>query len=178
MQQIADWLKQLGMSEYVQCFAENKIDVSVLRHLTDQDLKDIGFPLGHRRKMLAAIAQRDAQFGSPLDRPLPETEIPASQARRRKGRQVFHRITHEHQRLQFPPRGRAPYRSESCRFGKGASLPLRPSSAGAASQEKTHMKNMTANAATASVIATAATIRKSSSIGGLPAAMSVRRIQS
>jgi hypothetical protein len=33
------------------------------------------------------------------------------------------------------------------------------------------MKNITANAATASVIATAATIRKSSSIGGLPAAM-------
>jgi class 3 adenylate cyclase len=56
MQQIADWLKQLGMSEYVQCFAENKIDVSVLRHLTDQDLKDIGVPLGHRRKMLAAIS--------------------------------------------------------------------------------------------------------------------------
>jgi class 3 adenylate cyclase/predicted ATPase len=57
MQQIADWLKQLGMSEYVQCFAENKIDVSVLRHLTDQDLKDIGVPLGHRRKMLAAIGE-------------------------------------------------------------------------------------------------------------------------
>jgi hypothetical protein len=118
------------------------------------------------------------RWGRPRGRPLPETEILASQARRRKGRQVFHRITHEHQRLQFPPRGRAPYRSESCRFGKGASLPLRPSSAGAASQEKTHMKNMTANAATASVIATAATIRRSSSIGGLPAAMSVRRIQS
>ena len=57
MQQIGDWLKQLGMSEYVQCFAENKIDVSVLRHLTDQDLKDIGVPLGHRRKMLAAIGE-------------------------------------------------------------------------------------------------------------------------
>jgi hypothetical protein len=59
-----------------------------------------------------------------------------------------------------------------------ASSPLLPSGAGAACQEKTHMKNMTANAATASVIATAATIRKSSSNGGLPAAMSVRRIQS
>jgi hypothetical protein len=46
MQQIADWLEKLGMSEYVQCFADNKIDVSVLRHLTDQDLKDIGIPLG------------------------------------------------------------------------------------------------------------------------------------
>src|ERR1700719_1694743 len=61
MQQIADWLKQLGMSEYVQCFAENKIDVSVLRHLTDQDLKDIGVPLGHRRKMLAAISEVAAE---------------------------------------------------------------------------------------------------------------------
>ena len=50
MQQIADWLEKLGMSEYAQRFAENKIDVSVLRHLTDQDLKDIGVPLGHRRR--------------------------------------------------------------------------------------------------------------------------------
>ena len=57
MQQIADWLEQLSMPEYVQCFADNKIDVSVLRHLTDQDLKDIGVPLGHRRKMLSAITQ-------------------------------------------------------------------------------------------------------------------------
>jgi uncharacterized protein YjiS (DUF1127 family) len=57
MQQIADWLKKLGMPEYAERFAENKIDVSVLRHLTDQDLKDIGVPLGHRRKMLAAIGE-------------------------------------------------------------------------------------------------------------------------
>ena len=32
------------------------IDVSVLRYLTDQDLKNIGIPLGHRRKILAAIS--------------------------------------------------------------------------------------------------------------------------
>ena len=55
MQQIADWLKKLGMSECAQRFAENGIDVAALRHLTDQDLKDIGVLLGHRRKMLAAI---------------------------------------------------------------------------------------------------------------------------
>ena len=57
MQEIADWLKTLGMSEYAERFADNKIDISVLPHLTDQDLKDIGVPLGHRRKMLAAINQ-------------------------------------------------------------------------------------------------------------------------
>ena len=30
---------------------------AALRHLTDQDLKDIGVLLGHRRKMLAAISE-------------------------------------------------------------------------------------------------------------------------
>ena len=54
---IADWLEKLGLAQYVQRFVENEIDVSVLRHLTDQDLKDIGVPLGHRRKMLAAIGE-------------------------------------------------------------------------------------------------------------------------
>ena len=38
MQQIADWLEKLGMSEYAERFADNKIDTSVLPHLTDQDL--------------------------------------------------------------------------------------------------------------------------------------------
>ena len=57
MQQIAHWLKQLGLSECVEAFVDNKIDVSVLPHLTDQDLKDIGIPLGHRRKILAAIVE-------------------------------------------------------------------------------------------------------------------------
>src|SRR6516165_1604376 len=57
MQQIADWLKKLGLPEYGERFAENGIDVSVLPHLTDQDLKDMGVLLGHRRKMLAAIGE-------------------------------------------------------------------------------------------------------------------------
>ena len=51
MQQIADWLEKLGMSEYAQRFAENGISVAALRHLTDQDLRDIGVLLGHRRIM-------------------------------------------------------------------------------------------------------------------------------
>ena len=57
MQQIADWLEKLGLGQYAQRFAENEIDISVLPHLSDQDLKDIGVPLGHRRKMLVAIGE-------------------------------------------------------------------------------------------------------------------------
>ena len=57
MQQIADWLKALGMSEYAQRFADNAIDFSVLPDLTDQDLEKLGVLLGHRRKLLRAIAE-------------------------------------------------------------------------------------------------------------------------
>jgi class 3 adenylate cyclase/predicted ATPase/energy-coupling factor transporter ATP-binding protein EcfA2 len=57
MQQIADWLETLGMADYVQRFAENDIDCSVLPHLTDQDLKELGVSLGHRRKLLASISE-------------------------------------------------------------------------------------------------------------------------
>jgi SAM domain (Sterile alpha motif) len=57
MQQIADWLEKLGMSEYAQRFAENGVNVAALRHLTDQDLEKIGVAsLGHHRKLLRAIA--------------------------------------------------------------------------------------------------------------------------
>jgi hypothetical protein len=65
MQQIADWLEKLGMSEYAQRFADNGIDVSVLPYLTDQDLERIGVLLGHRRKMLAAIAEHVGTVQAP-----------------------------------------------------------------------------------------------------------------
>ena len=55
VEQIADWLEKLGLGRYAKLFADNDIDVSVLRHLTDQDLKDLGISLGHRRKIFAAI---------------------------------------------------------------------------------------------------------------------------
>jgi class 3 adenylate cyclase len=58
MHQIADWLKELGMSEYAERFVENHIDESIIRDLTDQDLKDLGVgSLGHRRKLLRAIQE-------------------------------------------------------------------------------------------------------------------------
>ena len=68
MQQIADWLAKLGMSEYAQRFAENDIDASVLPHLTDQSLKELGVSLGHRLKILGAIrglGRSDASSNSP-----------------------------------------------------------------------------------------------------------------
>jgi class 3 adenylate cyclase len=89
MQQIADWLRKLGLGQYAQRFAENEIDVSVLRHLTDQNLKDIGIPLGHRRIMLAAIAELS---GTSPSKPEPIVEVepkPQDAAERRQVTVMF-----------------------------------------------------------------------------------------
>src|SRR6516164_2609315 len=77
MQQIADWLKKLDLPEYGERFAENGIDVSVLPHLTDQDLKDMGVLLGHRRKMLAVIGELSSQPTAPRT---PATDTPIGPA--------------------------------------------------------------------------------------------------
>ena len=90
MQQIADWLEKLNLGQYAQRFAENDIDVSVLRHLTDADLEKIGVSLGHRRKILAAIA--DLTSASPSERetvgPIVETK-PHDAAERRQVTVMF-----------------------------------------------------------------------------------------
>jgi class 3 adenylate cyclase/predicted ATPase len=88
MQDLARWLEELGMSEYTQRFAENKIDVSVLRHLTDQDLKDMGVALGHRRKMLAAIAELVGAAQAPPQPALTESK-PKDAAERRQVTVMF-----------------------------------------------------------------------------------------
>jgi tetratricopeptide (TPR) repeat protein len=80
MQQLTNWLEKLGMSEYSQRFADNDIDFSILRDLTDQDLKDLGVAsLGHRRKILRAIAELDRteETAAPASPPAPPSPSPA-----------------------------------------------------------------------------------------------------
>src|SRR6204780_503951 len=76
IQQIADWLQKLGLGQYAQRFAENDINFTVLPHLTDQDLKELGVTsLGHRRQLLLAIAELNGiQKGAV--QPRSSTEVP------------------------------------------------------------------------------------------------------
>src|SRR6516164_5810294 len=54
---IEDWLRSLGLERYEAAFRENEIDDSILPRLTAEDLKELGVgPVGHRRKLLDAIA--------------------------------------------------------------------------------------------------------------------------
>src|SRR5205085_2221670 len=53
---IAAWLASFGLAQYAELFRANDIDLEAARLLTDADLKELGVSLGHRRKLLAAIA--------------------------------------------------------------------------------------------------------------------------
>ena len=88
MQQIADWLEQLGMSEYAERFAENRIDLSVLPELTDQHLKDLGIALGDRLKMLRAIREV-SNAAAPTPEPSPAQPKPQDTAERRQVTVMF-----------------------------------------------------------------------------------------
>jgi SAM domain (Sterile alpha motif) len=83
MERIADWLAKLDLGQYAQRFAENAIDVSLLHYLTDEDLKELGLPLGHRRKVLAAI-NRSAESIETLDAAATRVETRAQEAPERR----------------------------------------------------------------------------------------------
>ena len=53
---VGDWLKGLGLGQYETTFRDNEIDASVLPDLTDGDLEKLRIPLGHRKRLLKAIA--------------------------------------------------------------------------------------------------------------------------
>ena len=58
---IREWLNSHGLSEYADRFAENRIDLSILPDLTDDDLKELGVLLGDRRRILRLIAELGAK---------------------------------------------------------------------------------------------------------------------
>ena len=53
---VGSWLRSLGLEQYEAPFRENNIDPEVLGDLTDADLEKLGVTLGHRKRLLKAIA--------------------------------------------------------------------------------------------------------------------------
>ena len=53
---VGAWLRGLGLGQYETTFRESEIDAEVLPDLTEGDLNQLGLPLGHRKRLLKAIA--------------------------------------------------------------------------------------------------------------------------
>src|SRR6266498_4107798 len=81
MKDVAEWLASLDLGEYAQGCGENGIDLSVMRDLTESDLKELGVLLGHRRRMLRAIAELQR---APASTPQTATEPGRERAERRQ----------------------------------------------------------------------------------------------
>ena len=80
MMDVGSWLRGLGLGQYEAAFRENAIDDTVLPNLTAEDLKDLGVGIvGHRRKLLDAIAalRADASAKAPRPEALPAADITA-----------------------------------------------------------------------------------------------------
>src|SRR5215471_4957966 len=67
---IVVWLRSLGLGQYEAAFRDNEIDETVLPNLTAEDLKDLGVSVvGHRRKLLDAIAALRTEAGTKAPSP-------------------------------------------------------------------------------------------------------------
>ncbi|PDT39642.1 MULTISPECIES: adenylate/guanylate cyclase domain-containing protein [Sinorhizobium] len=83
---IATWLKSLGLEQYVPAFDDNAIDADILPRLTADDLKEIGVgALGHRKRILEAIAELQGQPETASRKPDSVSPIPMSPSVEQRG---------------------------------------------------------------------------------------------
>jgi hypothetical protein len=81
---VSAWLRGLGLEHYTPAFRDNDIDAEILPELTADDLIGLGVTsIGHRRKLLAAIAALREAAPAPAAAPLP-TEAAGTPAGERR----------------------------------------------------------------------------------------------
>ena len=84
MESLLVWLQKLGLEQYAQLFADNDVDLEVLRILSDDDLQQLGVSFGHRKKILKAVSELDhppiASSATPRMAPSPPASAIAAPA--------------------------------------------------------------------------------------------------
>src|SRR5262252_226325 len=81
---VGNWLRNQGLERFEVAFRDNGIDESVLPHLTQDHLRELGLPLGARVKLLAAIAALSQESGSRTPAAMAAEGSPADAAERRQ----------------------------------------------------------------------------------------------
>src|ERR1700760_1234870 len=81
---IGGWVGRRGLDQYEAMFRESEIDAEVLPELTESDLSQLGVPLGHRKRLLKAIAALGAveKASSTAARPIQEDAVSPGGERR------------------------------------------------------------------------------------------------
>ena len=82
---IAEWLGGFGLEQYAPAFRENDVDGEVLRRLTAEDLRELGVvSIGHRRRILDAIAALGATVPTAAVAAAPAHALAPTDAERRQ----------------------------------------------------------------------------------------------
>src|SRR5690242_17438039 len=87
MREFGTWLESIGLGAHAELFARERIGFDVLPQLSEQDLKELGLPLGDRKRILRAIAELDgpSHDASPRHEPEPTVAVrPPLEAERRQ----------------------------------------------------------------------------------------------
>jgi class 3 adenylate cyclase/pimeloyl-ACP methyl ester carboxylesterase len=94
MDDIADWLRRLGLDQYERAFRDNDVDAETLPSLTADDLRELGVTsLGHRKKLLSAIATLSPKPDRDVSGEPPVPEVSASPAAMKTGRAERRHLT-------------------------------------------------------------------------------------
>lgn len=82
---IAQWLDGLGLGQYARVFAENDLEFEVLPDLTDNELRELGLSLGHRKKLLRAIESfHEPSVPVTLAETVAKSDVQSQEAERRQ----------------------------------------------------------------------------------------------
>ena len=71
---LADWLAGLGLGKYARVLAEHEIDFDLLPLLTEADVRELGLPIGPRRRLMNALAGLRGEAERPRDEAEPRGE--------------------------------------------------------------------------------------------------------
>lgn len=56
---LRSWLEEIGLDQYADVLESQNIDFAMLDTLSDQELRELGFTLGHRKKFRNAVTERN-----------------------------------------------------------------------------------------------------------------------
>ena len=82
---IETWLQNLSLEKYSDVFVRSEVDLDAVRHLSEDDLKELDLPLGPRKKILVAIEALSEAFDDSAETSnFTQDKVTAREAERRQ----------------------------------------------------------------------------------------------
>jgi class 3 adenylate cyclase len=81
---VGGWLRSLGLAQYEPMFRAHEIDSEVVPELSEGDLEKLGVPLGHRKRLMKAIAALSDPIAAPPAKPSDMIDSTPSQSAERR----------------------------------------------------------------------------------------------